>query len=309
MRVETEGAFDLERYLEAERSAIEAARVHLADRLLAPLSPALAEPIRYALDAGGKRLRPILCVAAYRAAGGGGEPPAAVYDIACAIEFVHTYSLVHDDLPCMDDDDLRRGRPTTHRVYGVPRAVGAGAALIPLAVQALDMGGRALGLSAKERARLVHELARAAGAAGMVGGQWLDLEGEGREGVTVADLEAIHRKKTGALLAASLRLGALAAHADEAALEALDAYGHALGLAFQIADDILDLTGDPALLGKTGGRDVALGKATYPALLGLEGARERALAETNGAIEALRRGGISTPALERLARYAVERDR
>jgi geranylgeranyl pyrophosphate synthase len=314
-------AFDLAAYLAAEWKAVEAVRRRLATRLLDGLDPAVAEPIRYALDAGGKRLRPILCVAAYRAVAGppvpgengpgdgesGAQQDAAIYEIANALELIHTYSLVHDDLPCMDDDDLRRGRPTTHRVYGEPGAVAAGATLIPLAALTLDAGGRSLGLEPATRVELVRELCQAAGAAGMVGGQWLDLEAEGRA-IDLAELEGIHHQKTGALLAAAARLGGLAAGADSAALAALATYGQALGLAFQIADDILDLTGDSALLGKTAGRDLTLAKATYPALLGLDGARELAWAEADRAIVALRRANLATPPLVALARYAVERD-
>jgi geranylgeranyl pyrophosphate synthase len=313
MTVVTE-RFDLQAYLETEWNAVEAARKALGEDLLPGLAPAIAEPIRYALDAGGKRLRPILCVAAYRAvsrSAGNGDSPATsetgIYEIAVAVEFIHTYSLIHDDLPSMDDDDLRRGQPTTHRVYGVPRAVVAGAALIPLSSLVLDRGGRSLGLTAAERAGLVRELSTAAGAGGMVGGQWSDLEAEGRA-LDLAQLEGIHHQKTGALLASAARLGGLAARADAGALNALATYGRALGLAFQIADDILDLTGDSKVLGKTAGRDLDLGKATYPSLLGVEAARDRASAEADRAIAALRGGGLATVELEALARHAVERN-
>lgn len=303
--------FDLGRYLESEREAIERARERLVEGLVAGLPEDVAGPVRYALEAGGKRLRPILVVAAYRAAGGGDGKEAGergIHDVACAVEFVHTYSLVHDDLPCMDNDDLRRGKPTTHRVYGSGRAVIAGAALIPLAVLALARGGRALGLEGGEIASMVRELCEAAGAAGMVGGQLLDLDAEGLP-VDLSDLEAIHRRKTGALLAASLRIGGVAARADRAVIEALGEYGRSVGLAFQIADDVLDLTGETAKLGKTAGRDVALEKATYPSLLGIDGAIARARAEAEAAVAALRSAGIDTPELVALAHYAVERDR
>jgi geranylgeranyl pyrophosphate synthase len=299
-------AFDLGTYLAAEWEAVEAARRRVGERLLRDIAPTLAEPIRYALDAGGKRLRPIICVAAFRAVAGSDR--GEIYDIAVALELIHTYSLVHDDLPCMDDDDLRRGRPTTHRVFGVPRAVAAGAALIPMAALALESGGRALGLPTAQRQELVRTLCLAAGAEGMVGGQWLDLEAEGGH-IDLATLQGIHRRKTGALLAASARLGGVAARADRAALAALGTYGEALGLAFQITDDILDLTGDPALLGKNAGRDLTLEKATYPALMGVEAARARARSEAERACAALRGAALETPALEALARYTVERNR
>jgi geranylgeranyl pyrophosphate synthase len=302
--------FDLGCYLESEREAIERARERLVEELLTGVPEGVAAPVRYALDAGGKRLRPILVVAAYRAAGGDCEAAEGrgIHDVACAVEFVHTYSLVHDDLPCMDDDDLRRGKPTTHRVYGSDRAVVAGAALIPLAVLAMVRGGRSLGLEGMEIAAMVRELCEAAGATGMVGGQLLDLDAEGVP-VSLSNLEAIHQRKTGALLAASLRIGGVAARADGAVLEALGEYGRCVGLAFQIADDVLDLTGETAKLGKTAGRDVALEKATYPSLLGIDGAIARARAEAEAAVAALRRSGIDTPELVALAHYAVERDR
>lgn len=318
-------AFDLKSYLAAEWEAVEAARRALCERLLRGVPTAIAEPVRYALDAGGKRLRPILCVVAYRAVletagrgpdNAGGAPgeagddvaSAGIYEIATALEFIHTYSLIHDDLPCMDDDDLRRGLPTTHRVYGVPAAAIAGAALIPLAARAIDEGGTKLGLAPARRAEMIRTLCLAAGAAGMIGGQWLDLAAEGRT-LDLAELEGVHIRKTGALLAVAPRLGGMAARANDRELDALETYGAALGLAFQIADDILDLTGDTERLGKVAGRDLSLGKATYPALLGLVGARRKARSEAERAVAALRDVGLDTPPLRALAEYAVERDR
>lgn len=307
------GAFDLEAYLSAEWEAVERARGRVGERLISRLPGSLGEPIQYALDAGGKRLRPIICVAAYQAvtARSGArrdrvDEESAIYEVAVALELIHTYSLIHDDLPCMDDDDLRRGRPTTHRVFGVPRAVAAGAALIPLAMLTIEESGAALGLGPADRARLIAALAHAAGAEGMVGGQWLDLDAEGQE-TTLEELEGIHQRKTGALLGASAELGGLAAGAEPTTVAALGRYGRMLGLAFQIADDILDLTGDQATLGKTAGRDLSLGKATYPAHLGVDGARERARAEAERAVAELNRAGLATPALVALARHTVER--
>lgn len=302
-------AFTLAEYLESERARIETARVRLLDELLGDGSSEVRDPIRYALDAGGKRLRPILCVAAYAAVRGGTDPvPDAAYDLACAIELIHTYSLVHDDLPCMDDDDLRRGRPTTHRVFGVEAGVVAGAAFIPLAARAAAHAGEGLGLGPDVRMRLVRELCTAAGGGGMVGGQLLDLAAEGRA-VDLKEMEGIHARKTGALLAAAPRIGGIAAGAPEEVVEGLGAYGRRLGLAFQIADDVLDVVGSTEALGKTAGRDQALAKATYPSLLGVDGARRRAREEAEAAVAALRDVGIDSPALEALARYAVERDR
>jgi geranylgeranyl diphosphate synthase type II len=309
VRTGVETAFPLADYLERERTRIEEARGRLLDALAGDAPGAVRDPIAYALDAGGKRLRPILCVAAYAAVRrGSGDVPDAVYELACALELIHTYSLVHDDLPCMDDDDLRRGRPTTHRVHGVEAAVVAGAAFIPLAARAVAYAGERLGLGPDGRMRLVRELCAAAGGGGMVGGQLLDIEAEGRM-VELQELEAIHARKTGALLAAAPRIGGIAAGAPEEAVEGLGLYGRRLGLAFQIADDVLDVVGNPEALGKTTGRDQVLAKATYPSLLGLDGARRRAREEADAAIAALRAVGIESAALEALAHYAVERDR
>jgi geranylgeranyl diphosphate synthase, type II len=299
------GAVDVHGYLAREASRVEAALDVLRMRLSREVPEPLREPLLYALATRGKRVRPILCAASY-AAVRGREAPEAVYRIAAALEVVHTYSLVHDDLPCMDDDDLRRGRPTVHRVYGVPFATVVGAALLPVAVGILTREGAALGLGVAEQGRLTRELCGAAGADGMVGGQLLDLEAEQRS-VAAEELESIHRRKTGALLAASLRVGALLAGADEPQLTALTAYGQALGLAFQITDDVLDITGDIAALGKSAGRDEALMKSTYPGLHGLEGARALARRKAEEAVEALETGGVRSSLLVLLARFVVER--
>jgi geranylgeranyl pyrophosphate synthase len=298
---------DIAAYLEREGARVESALAQVAGALPAAAPPAILEPLRYALGTRGKRVRPILCVAAYRSVAGA-EASDAVYRTACALELVHTYSLVHDDLPCMDNDDLRRGRATVHRVYGNRAAVLAGAALLPLAAQVLHDQAAALGLDAARRGRRVVELCRAAGAEGMVGGQWLDLEAEAHP-VVAEQLEAIHRAKTGALLAASLRVGGIAARADDRRLAALTAYGEALGLAFQMADDILDVTSGSEVLGKTAGKDQNVGKATYPALFGLDGARRLARARADQAVEALTSARIRSLALEALARFVVERNR
>lgn len=293
----------LSRQLDRERERVDRELETIGEALAGRVPPALREPVAYALSTRGKRLRPILCVAAYRAAGR--EPVPGVYRLGCALEIVHTYSLVHDDLPSMDDDDLRRGRATVHRVYGDALAMLAGASLLPLAVQVLDREGERLGLTAAGRGRLVTELCAAAGAAGMVGGQLLDLEGERRE-VDGEGLETIHRAKTGALLTASLRVGAIAAGASDEVLSALTGYGEALGLAFQITDDILDVVGSSEALGKEAGRDEVLKKASYPSLFGLDGARGLARARADEAKAALR--GVSSPFLETLADFVVERE-
>jgi geranylgeranyl diphosphate synthase type II len=301
-------SFTVASFLHAERERVETALRRVVDAALDGAPAAVAEPVRYALDAGGKRLRPILCAAAYRAARVGVETPPAVYDLAAALELVHTYSLVHDDLPGMDDDDVRRGRPATHRAFDTPRAMVAGAALIPLACGVVARAAAALGLDAGRQADLVAELAVAAGGGGMVGGQVADLEAEGRT-ITLDELETIHRRKTGALLTAALRLGGMAAGAGSEVLRALDRYGRALGLAFQITDDLLDVTGRPEVTGKTAGRDADLAKATFPGLLGVEEARRRAGKELENALAALAGAGISSQELVALAAYAVERDR
>jgi geranylgeranyl pyrophosphate synthase len=274
---------------------------------------------RYALGAGGKRLRPVLCLAAIHAAelqGGvteGDEGAAsAVYRLrvraATAIELVHTYSLVHDDLPCMDDDDLRRGRQTVHRVHGTGAAMLAGFALIPLACRILADAAARLELDPARRAGVVAELCRGAGASGMVGGQQLDLDAE-TASLALDDLRRIHALKTGALFRASLRIGGILARADASVVDALGRFGDGLGLAFQITDDVLDETSDAAALGKTPGKDRDSGKSTFVSLLGVDAARAAARAEADAAVAALREAGIHSPLLEQLAGFAVGRDR
>lgn len=292
---------DLGAYLASARAPVDAALLAVVDE-----TGPLAEAIRYALEAGGKRLRPILCVAAYQALRD--ELPAPVYRLAASLELIHTYSLIHDDLPSMDDDPVRRGRPATHVAHGEAVATLAGAALIPRAVRVVAAAARDLKLAPGVRRTLVTTLCAAAGAGGMVGGQALDLAAEGRA-VGLEALERIHRRKTGALLAAAPVMGGLAAGGGTGVRDALGTYGRALGLAFQIADDILDVTGDPAVLGKTAGRDTELEKATFPSLEGLDAARRRAQAEVDRALDALEAGGIRSEALRALARFAVSRDR
>ena len=298
---------DFDALVAREAARVDRALEAVTGELVHGVPEHLAEPMRYALGTRGKRLRPLLCVAAYRALRGGDDAPDVVYRLACALEIVHTYSLVHDDLPSMDDDDLRRGRPTVHRVYGVAPAIVAGAALLPAAAVLLDREGIALGLAPAERGRLVAELCGAAGAVGMVGGQLLDLEGEGAE-LDAAGLERIHRAKTGALLVASLRVGALAARGTAEQLHGLTRYGEALGLAFQIVDDVLDVVQHSHALGKTAGKDEAAGKATYPALFGVDGARALAARRVDEAVASLRAVGIASPALEMSARFVLERE-
>jgi farnesyl diphosphate synthase/geranylgeranyl diphosphate synthase type II len=292
----------VERQLAADRAAADAALAAACDGALGLLPAPVAAAVRYGLLGGGKRLRAVLVTSAYRAAGGEGSAAG----LAAAVEVVHAYSLVHDDLPCMDDDDVRRGRPTVHRVHGVRLATAAGLAMVPLAARCALEAARALDLDSAACAAIVRTLMHASGAQGMIGGQLLDLEGEGRA-LTLAELERVHRHKTGALITAAVRIGGVAAGAGDAALDALTAYGEAVGLAFQIADDVLDVTATTDELGKTAGRDVALRKSTYPALLGIDGARRRAAALVDEACLALAAAGLLTPALEQVARFTVER--
>jgi geranylgeranyl diphosphate synthase, type II len=290
--------------LAAERELVDEALRALCDRYLPEIGTpqSVADAMRYAITSEGKRLRPILLMAAYRAAAGTGNPA----PLAAAVEVVHAYSLVHDDLPCMDDDDLRRGRPTTHRLYGVAAATAAGVAMVPLAARAAFDAAEDLGLPHTACGDIVRELMRASGAGGMVGGQLLDLQGENLN-LELDQLERIHRAKTGALIAASVTIGALAAGAEPAAVRALRDYGEAIGLAFQIADDVLDATGTSVQLGKTAGRDAVLRKSTYPAHLGVEGARKRAEALVEHGCARLRDVSLLTPALDRLACFAITR--
>ena len=261
----------------------------------------LAAAMRYAVIGGGKRVRPFLVYATGTALG---APVARLDAPAAAVEFIHAYSLVHDDLPAMDDDDLRRGRPTCHRAFDEATAILAGDALQGLAFSTL---AEAEGLPESTRLHMVTALARAAGAEGMVGGQARDINAVGRE-TGLAGLEAMHRRKTGALIEASTRLGGLAAGADTATLDALQRYGAAVGLAFQIQDDILDVVGDTETLGKAGGADAVREKPTYPALLGLAGARERARAMVDDALAELAGLDEQATPLRELARYVIERD-
>jgi geranylgeranyl pyrophosphate synthase len=258
--------------------------------------------MRYAIRGSGKLLRPVLMLAAYRAAGGAGDASG----LAAAIELVHTYSLVHDDLPCMDDDALRRGRPTVHVEFGAPVAAAAGVTMVPLAALWALEGARALGLQPAVSAAIVREIMSASGARGMVGGQFLDLDSEGKS-LDPRELERIHRGKTGALMIATVRVGAYAASASPVSLAALEKYGAALGLAFQIADDVLDATGTAATLGKSAGIDAARNKSTYATLLGVTDAIALARRVTEDACTALSAEGLLTEDLECLAHFAVNR--
>ncbi|MGA9522638.1 MAG: polyprenyl synthetase family protein [Myxococcaceae bacterium] len=293
-------SFELESWLSRSRARVEAL---LSDRLggiegrtPAPLWKAMA----YSLLDGGKRLRPVLCLAFADAVAGtsqGGERVAE--DAACALEYIHTYSLIHDDLPAMDDDDLRRGRPTNHKVFGEAMAILAGDALLTEAFALAAGGPEAV------RGRIAAELAVGAGAIGMVGGQVLDIA-ENRP-AELDYLNRLHRMKTGALIRAACRMGVLAGGGGEAQLEIAHVYGDAVGLAFQIADDVLDVTATAEAMGKPTGADAAAGRFTFPAVVGLERARELANAHVARAIEAVRVLEPEPGPLQALARYTVER--
>lgn len=255
----------------------------------------LDEAIRYSLFAGGKRLRPALALCTAEIVSGDDSP---ALPAACALEMIHTYSLIHDDLPSMDDDDLRRGKPSCHKVYGEALAILAGDALLTMAFDALADTGRP---------EIFREVAQAAGAGGMVAGQALDLESEGQR-IEAAELQTIHKLKTGALIRASVRTGAMLADANTESLAQLTAYAEHIGLAFQIADDVLDVVGQESATGKPVGSDEAKKKATYPGLMGLEAARAFAAKEIDAAISALDSFGDEAGPLRELARFVIERD-
>lgn len=289
--------------LNEARDATDALLERWARRLEATVPAPEGAALGYALRSPGKRVRAALVLAAYRSAGG--RAP-AVSGVAAAVETVHAYSLVHDDLPCMDDDDLRRGRPTTHREFGVAAATRAGYLLVPVAAQVLAEAAAGLKLDATGLGRMAVALFEAGGVEGMVGGQWLDLEAEGRL-LELPDLMTIHRGKTGALIRAACTLGGLAAAADPATISALARYGEEIGLAFQIADDVLDATATSVQLGKTAGRDQVLAKSTYVRVLGIEGAREEAQRLARRAVGHLDAAGLHSGSLGLLADYIVTR--
>jgi farnesyl diphosphate synthase len=280
-----------------------------ADLALAQALPGDEQPpvelhraMRYAVLGGGKRLRPLLVYATGHALG---ERLDTLDAPACAVEYIHAYSLVHDDLPAMDDDALRRGRPTCHIVFGEAMAILAGDALQALAFEILASDKS--GPDAGRRLRMLQVLGHACGAEGMAGGQAFDLAAVGQK-LTLAELERMHAYKTGALIRASVMLGALASGCtDETVLGALDRYGHAVGLAFQVRDDILDVEGDASVIGKTAGKDAAADKPTFPSIIGLDASRARLVELIDEAMEAIAVLGERGELLRELARYAVAR--
>ena len=294
-------SFDLSAYLKTRTAAVNRA---LDDFLpSAQTKPAtIHKAMRYSLFAGGKRMRPALCLAAAEACGGSDRD---AMPLACAVECIHTYSLIHDDLPAMDDDDYRRGKLTSHKVFGDGIAILAGDALL---TQAFEIAARSRGWPRYPHQTIVLELTRAAGSLQLIAGQVADLESEGKN-ISAAQLKYIHERKTSALLCGCVRLGAMSAHCTAPQLQALTQFGYNVGLAFQVIDDILDVTQTSEQLGKTAGKDTAARKATYPAIVGLKKSRLIARDLTERAFAALRIFRGKAIALEALASYLLERDR
>ncbi len=291
-----------EAYLKRQARRVEAALRRHAPREM-PADAQIGKAMRYSLLAGGKRLRPVLALAAAEAVGGSSD---AVLPFACAIELVHTYSLVHDDLPAMDDDDLRRGRPTNHVVFGEAVAILAGDGLLTDAFAICSNSSNRRRVPPALVLEFTNVLAEAAGYKGMIRGQALDLAAEGKR-LTRSELERLHLCKTGALIAASVEGGAILCGAPSAQRKALANYGRLIGLAFQIQDDVLDLTADEKTLGKTAKSDLAEKKMTFPALLGIEGSRKAARDTAERAVASLKKFDRRADPLRALARYVVER--
>jgi len=293
---------DLKAYLEERRALVEAGLKRFIPGE-GTMPPELHHAVHYSLFAGGKRLRPTLTIAAAEAVGARAE---AVLPVACAFECIHTYSLVHDDLPAMDDDDLRRGRPTCHKVFGPAMAILAGDALLTEAFALLSNPAHVGHLDPRLLRTVIHEIALAAGSQGMVGGQAVDILSEGKV-IELSLLQYIHTHKTGALILCALRAGAHLGGATAVQLDAITRYGKAVGLAFQIADDILDIEGEEAMRGKKIGGDASRGKATYPALVGLDAAKREAQRLLTEALDALASLTHQADPLRAIARFIVSR--
>jgi len=293
---------NIKSYLAGKKSIVDKA----LDKLVPPANmfPAsVHEAMRYSLFAGGKRVRPILAIAAAEALG---AKTSDLLPVAGSLELIHTYSLIHDDLPAMDDDDFRRGRPTCHKVYGEAMAILAGDGLLNLAFEVLSDPRRTKAVSANRLLSIIREIGTASGVHGMVGGQVVDMQSEGKD-IDFPTLEYIHTHKTGALIRSSVRVGALYAKASEKRLKALTRYGEMVGLAFQITDDILDITGKQDEIGKDVGSDLKKGKKTFPGFYGLEGSRLRANEVADKAIHSLRDFDQKADPLRELAKYIVQR--
>ena len=293
---------DIKTYLAKKRAVVDKA----LEALVPPAKtypPRVFEAMRYSLFGGGKRVRPILAIAAAEAVGAN---TAGLLPVAGTLELIHTYSLIHDDLPAMDDDDFRRGRPTCHKVYGEAMAILAGDGLLNLAFEALSDPRRLKTIPAQRLVAIIRDVSLASGALGMVGGQVVDMESEGKD-VDFPTLEYIHTHKTGALIRASVRVGALYARASEKRLKALTRYGEMVGLAFQIADDILDIVGKQEETGKDVGSDMKKGKKTFPGFYGLAESRRRANEVADHALAALKDFDRKADPLRDLAKYIVNR--
>ena len=293
---------DIKGYLEQKRQEV--------DRFLESVVPGedappvnLHKAMRYSLFAGGKRVRPILAVAACESTGG---PLSAILPFASAVELIHTYSLIHDDLPAMDDDDYRRGKPTNHKVFGEAMAILAGDALLTMAFDLASRPALVDGLDPRAQVRIIQELAAGSGDVGMVGGQVADIEAEGKD-IDLATLEGVHRWKTGKLIRASVRIGGIVGQATTAQLDALTGYAEDIGLAFQIADDVLNIVGSREQLGKDANTDATRGKKTYPTFFGVDGARKLADEHVASAIRHLEGFDAKADPLRELARYITAR--
>lgn len=293
---------DLKAYLNEKRMIIDKALRGFLPEHQGP-SADVIRAMNYSLFAGGKRLRPILCLAGAEAVGGEGRD---VIPVACAIELIHTYSLIHDDLPVMDDDDMRRGRPTNHKVFGEAVALLAGDALLTEAFRLMTRKDLTTRVKPHTLLNVIHLIATAAGYEGMVGGQVVDIQSEGKE-VSPSLVEFIHTHKTGALFAASVTSGAILGGGEESQVEAITAYGQKTGLAFQISDDLLDIEGDSHELGKAVGGDAQKGKLTYPAVLGLSRSKEIQREMVDLAIESIKAFDHRANPLREIARYIIER--
>jgi len=293
---------DIKAYLARKKDIID----KTLEKLVPPAKtfpPVIHEAMRYSLFAGGKRVRPVLAIAAAEAVG---AATADLLPVAGALEIIHTYSLIHDDLPAMDDDDLRRGRPTCHKAYGEAIAILAGDGLLTMAFEVLSDPRRMKSIQARTMVSMIREIAVASGVFGMVGGQVVDIQSENKE-IDFPTLEYIHTHKTGALIRASVRVGALYAKAGKRQFAALTRYGEMAGLAFQIVDDILDVTGKQEELGKDIGSDLEKGKKTFPSFLGLEESRRRAEEVVGEALDALKGFGRKADPLRELAKYIINR--
>jgi len=303
--VRGQSPMDIRQYLQEKKEIVDSALQRYLPKK-EEFTSNLHKAMQHSLFAGGKRIRPILSIASYEAVGGKGE---SILPFACALEMIHTYSLIHDDLPAIDNDDYRRGKPTCHKVFGEAIAILAGDGLLTEAFRlmtnqpARDRRSRDGGVIIE----LVNEVARAAGVLGMVGGQVADVESEGKA-VNLPTVQYIHARKTGAMIAASVRVGAKWGGAQGEILDALTCYGESLGLAFQIVDDILNVEGEAALLGKKTGSDLSRGKATYPSVLGVEESKKKGRELVEISVDALKQFGPEADPLREIARFIAARD-